>query len=478
MSYIHLIRLTCGVFALLTLSGSASSAWAQETGREGTKEVEVAFDSLCVRVIDGRTVAEWLRPVFRQDDFTLRARNGFDEGNGFTRFWGDVVIVEKGDTIRAERVRYHRDDKVGEAQGNVRLTDGEVILEAPSGRYFSEEERTIFNEGVVYRDSNATLTADRARYHSADNRAEFVQNVVLEQDDMTLQADSVLHLREDETSRAWGRIAAEQIDLADSVRTFILADSLYRNAPIDSIRVSGNTSLIRIDESAADTLFLRAATIDVLAGDALEAADSVIVLAAGYALRSDSLVSFKDLAGRRVSQISGSPRAWVEDTQLTADRFDLLEGAVVDTINGTGDVFVATPDSLSGRVNQLKGDRLLVTLIDDSLRVLDIRGRSQAVLFMESEEYGTPVGFRGSGDGLRFAFSGGDLDRVAFYSGVEGTYYAAHLLEQLSNLSGFIFSPDDRPRRHPVLAAFWFGYLDRTVRPQNSGTETLCGQDC
>ena len=148
---------------------------------------------------------------------------------------------------------------------------------------------------------------------------------------------------------------------------------------------------------------------------------------------------------------------------MTADLLLLQEGAVADTIRGSGNVFVATPDSLSGRVNQLTGAALLVTLVDDSLRVLDIRGRSRAVLFMESEDDGSSVGFKGSGDGLRFTFAGGQLDRVAFYEGVEGVYYPENLLDQLDNLDGFIFSPADRPERTRLLAFFWFDWLERTT---------------
>ena len=446
------------VIALLILA--VLPAQAQE---KKTKEVQVAFDSLRVRVIDGRTVSEWLRPILRQEDFQLKARNGYDEGNGFTRFWGDVEIVEKGDTIRAERVRYNRDTKIGEANGSVRLFDGEVIIEAPSGTYYSEEETTVFDSGVVYRDSSSTLTADRARYLSEDNRAEFRFNVVLKQEDMTLLADSVLHLRDSEESRAWGRIAAEQYEAEDSLRTFILADSLYRHAERDSIRSGGRARVARIDEAAADTLYLGAGSILLLGGNTVQAADSVTVSAAGHALLADSLQSSQLEGEPRKSRVTGKPRAWVEDSELTADLLLLQEGAAADTIRGTGNVFVATPDSLSGRVNQLTGAALLVTLVDDSLRVLDIRGRSRAVLFMESEDDGSSVGFKGSGDGLRFTFAGGELDRVAFYEGVEGTYYAAHLLDQLANLDGFIFAPEDRPDRSRLLARFWYDWLTRTT---------------
>lgn len=464
--------------ALVLLASPAVAQDAQDAEDDGPREVQVAFDSLRVRTIDGRTVAEWLRPVLQQEDFQLRSANGYDEGNGFIRFWGDVVIIEKEDTIRADQVRYQREDRIGEARGNVRMTDGEVTLLAPFGRYFSEQEMTEFDEGVTYEDSAAVLTAAWARYLSEDNRAEFAGNVVLTQEGMELQADSVLHLRESEESWAWGAIAADRVSEDDSTRTLILADSLYRAAQVDSIRVSGHARLLQMEVAASDTLILEAGIITVRPGESLSAQDSVVVASAGYAVRADSLASIEGPQGRTDSKLRGSPVAWVEDTQVVADVMDLSDSGRADTIRASGNVFVATPDSVSGRVNQLAGRRLMVALDADSLRLLDIREQARAVLFMESEEDGSTVGFNGSGDGLQFRFADGGLDRVSFYTGVEGTYYAGALLDQLSNLPGFIFTPDDRPRRQRLIASFWMTWFERTIRPEQQQADTLCGESC
>lgn len=469
------LRYMVWVCVLLLL---AAPVLGQDVEDEGPTEVQVAFDSLRVRTIDGRTVAEWLRPVLRQEDFQLRARNGYDEGNGFIRFWGDVVIIEKEDTIRADQVRYQRDERIGEARGNVHMTDGEVTLEAPFARYFSEEEMTDFDEGVTYSDSAAVLTSDWARYLSEDNRAEFAGNVSLSQEGMDLQADSVLHLRGTEESWAWGRIAADRTSQEDSTRTLIMADSLYRSAKVDSIRVTGEARLLQMDSAASDTLILQALTITLRPGESLSAHDSVTVASAGYAVLADSLDSVEESEGRTTSKLRGDPVAWVEDTQLVADAMDVSDGGRQDTMSARGNVFVATPDSASGRVNQLSGALLLVVLEADSLRLLDIREQARAVLFMESEEDGSTVGFNGSGDGLQFLFEQGDLDRVSFYTGVEGTYYAGALLEQLSNLPGFIFSPEDRPRRQKLIADFWMSWFERTTRPEHEQSTTLCGDSC
>ncbi len=456
----HILLQTGSLSALLVLFlGTAQPSIAQEE----TREVQVSFDSLSVRTVGDRTISDWLRPVFIQDEFRLKARNGMDEGTGFIRFWGDVEIIEKGDTIRADRVRYQKETKIGLAEGNVSLTDGSVVLRAPSATYFSNEERTAFVDGVTYEDSAATLVAQQAVYMSKENRATFSQQVVLTQEDMTVNADSVVHLRESGESWAWGHIAALRASMEDSIRVFMVADSLFRDAGRDLVVVSGSARLARLDDAAQDSVFMVASRFTIRPDGSMTAVDSVVVSAPSYDLRADSLTTQDSSNDRTEARIFGQPMAWVQDTQMRSDDLRITSGALADSIFGVGNVFVATPDSMSGRTNQLRGQTLIAVMVADSLRSLAISDNAEAVFFFESEENGGSVGAKASGDGMTFTFTAGALDRVAFYEGVEGTYYSGALLDQLANLPGFIFTPEDRPNRRRTGAQFWDAYLERTT---------------
>jgi len=444
---------------------------APATGQE-TREVEIESDSLRARQVDGRTVFELLNPILTHEDSRLTARNGLDEGNGFVRFWGDVMLVEREDTIRAERVRYNKDTKIGVAEGDVRMTDGIVHLQAPYAVHYSDDDITEFDQGVQYADSNATLTAARARYFSNENEAEFVEDVLFEQEDTKVRADSLWHARTSEITRAWGRIVVREI-AEDSTETIVLAEQLVRFAEQDSIIVEGDPRMVRIRPVEGDTLYMAARFLTLLDEDELQAKDSVLVSSSSWDVLGDSLKTGQSSgpgADGRVTRIEGGPVAWVEDTQITALDLRFVEGrssASADSVFGLGDVFVASEDSLTSRVNQLKGQRLVASIQSDSLDFLTIEDQAEAVFFFESEDGGERVGFRGSGDGLEFRFSGGEVSKVGFYEGVEGTYYAAGILDQLPNLAGFIFTPERRPDRRQLLAFFWVEYLART-----SGTNT------
>jgi len=449
---------------LACLSLLPDVAIAQES-----REFQVLFDSLASRTIEGRSISEWLRPVIRHEDIQLSADNGQDEGNGYVRFWGNVKIIEKEDTIWTDKLRYHKDTKVGFAEGNVLMTDGTVQLRSPTATHYSEEDLTRFEDGVEYRDSTTVLLAEKAVYRSESNEAEFRRNVLLKQDGLTMQADSLAYFREDELSRAWGRILVTRIDSLDTAITHILADSLFRDAARDSIAVSGYARLVTIDADAADTVYVSARSIVLQKDDQMSATDSVVVSSTTYEITGDSLKTYKGSNGFRVSEIRGNPIAWVEKSQIVATFLRLVAGEKADSLFGESEVFVATMDSVTARVNQLKGEKLKVMIVQDSVRTIEVEDNAEAVLFFQQEEGGETVGYRGSGDGIRIDVSS-DSTRVGFYEGVEGTYYAGHLLDQLLNLAGYIYEPDSRPSRLDIALSFWADY--ERVKASSSADES------
>ena len=437
--------------------GLASTSLAQDQ-----REIQLESDSLIIRQIDGRSVSELVRPILISDGSKLTANFGRDEGDGYIRFWGDVVVVEEGDTLRTDRLRYDKSSKVSVAEGDVRLSDGEVVLQSPSATHYSDEDRTVFDEGVQYTDSLTILFADRAVYYTDTNMAVFSRNVRLVQDDLTLYADSVMYKREERQASAWGNIIVIRSKIGDSKQNYILGETLYRDARVDSIFVGGGAKMAVIDSAEADTLYVSAESLFLQGDDSLIATDSVLVSTSSYTVTGDSLSTITDGDDLQHTSIRGSPIAWLIDTQLIADSLNLISSVEVDSIFGNGNVFVASLDSLSGRIQQLKGQHLTLVMRQDSLRSMLIERSAESVFFLEREEGGQLAAYRGSGDGMRFDFVQGALNDVAFYTGVEGTYYPEHLFDQLSNLAGYIWEPDQRPDRDAIASEFW-AEIDRRM---------------
>jgi lipopolysaccharide export system protein LptA len=426
-------------------------------GAQDQKVIGLQAESFKARQVDGRTIVDLVSPILTQDDSVLSSDFGIDEGNGFVRFWGHVQIAEKEDTLRAERIRYNQDTKIGVAEGNVFMTDGVAVLKAPFATHFSDEDRTEFENGVEYSDSSGVLSALQAVYYSGPNEARFVGQVRLHQDDVFVYADSIAYERENDISEAWGKVLVEQ--LTDTTSTYILSEYLYRNARVDSIFVEGRPRLASIDLVESDTVLVAASRMvlfDEPHRTSVSAVDSVVVSASGYALRGDSLSTLDYADGFRSNRIYGKPIAWLERTQVSADSLIFTSRpSSADSLFGIGNVFVASEDSSSGRIQQLKGRVMRAVMERDSLRTLILEDNAEALFYTRETDDDPLTAVRASADGVVFQFEDGEPSDVRFYEGVEGTYYAENLLDKLLNLSGFAWNPELMPDRSVLSGSFW-----------------------
>jgi len=230
----------------------------------------VTADSLSAMVRDGERLQELFRNVdVRQDTTRLRSNYGLrylqrDE----LLFTGDVVIYERGDTLRADTVWYNKKTKVGRARSDVRLTDGEVVVRAPEAIYYTKKKRSVFRDSVTLVDSNRVLRAQEGTYWSNDRRANFRGNVRLTDENTHLEADSLTYFRDQERSIATGsvfirRVETEQMPAAASPE---LADTTTR--PVDT-----TSTVVDTGGAAPDTTSLTADTTSAPADTISRATD-------------------------------------------------------------------------------------------------------------------------------------------------------------------------------------------------------------
>lgn len=429
------------------------------TARQSGEEVQIGADSLSFRRVDGRDIVDMIRARLSQGDTRLRSDFATDEGNGFVSFRGHVVITELGDTVRADHVRYEKSTKIGTATGNVLITDGEVSLTAPSAIWFSETKITGFDEGVRFVDSLSVLTADRGRYNTNLERADFAGRVQLEREKTSLWADSVTYDRKTDESWATGRVAVVNRDSVGVEVARIFGSSMYRSEALDSTIVDGGVLLAQFGSEEPDTMFVSARRA-IMLPNLLIATDSVVVSGRGSAIRGDSL-SVRDGDNR----MFGGVRAWLQEIQVSADSLSFREdGERADSVLAWGSVFVAQSDSVTGRINQMRANELQAHVVSDTLRSLYLSPQSDVLLFINDEETERLLAFRASADAVLFTFVGGEPERVVFTGQTSGTEYTENLFDRLSDLSGYIWIPGERPDRARLLDLFLGMTADRIRR--------------
>jgi len=349
-----------GLVLLLVLAGTGD-AQAQEADTTNVVPVEevtpagpdpgetdrvlVNADSLSAKTRDGERVQELFRNVFvRQDttrlesDYALRYLTR-DE----LLFTDNVVIYERGDTLRADTVWYNKRTKVGRARGNVRMTDGDVTVRAPRATYDADEKRAVFPDSVALVDDDRVLRAQWGRYWSDNKRAEFKGRVRLTDPETYMEADSLTYYRDTERSVATGDVfvrrtgdgGAEAADSTD--RTYLFGDWVDNQEQRRYSRVEGRALLIRVRMDTAgmprDTLIVRAHRLDAQRSDShrrLVAVDSVRTWQSDLAAVADSAVYDRVLEPGPVD-MAATPRPPPETTN-SPDRAEPTLAGIPDSL--------------------------------------------------------------------------------------------------------------------------------------------------
>jgi len=283
-----------------------------------TSDVERAFvraDSLSTFQRGGEQIQELFESVFVRQD-TTRIRSEYARrylNRDEILFVDDVVLFERGDTLRADSVQYNRATEVGRARGHVRLTNGDVTVQADRATYYATEQRTVFPDSVVLVDSNRVLRARYGTYWSDEERAEFGGGVRLTEPGTTLLSDSLTYYRDDDRSIARGNVFVDRRGEGDAQpdttsRTYLFGDWVDNREARRYSRVDGNALLVRVrmDSTGAPT--------DTLVVDA------------------HRLEAFRTDTHRRLVAV-GAVRIWQPDLSAVAD------SAVYDR------VIAPTPDS-------------------------------------------------------------------------------------------------------------------------------------
>lgn len=462
------------VFAIV-LAVAALPAYAQEDQEDAdtrTREVDVSADLLEEDVVAGERVRRLSGDVrLRQGETRLwstRAIQYLDRRE--ILFIGRVLVVERGDTLRADSVLYNRSTKVGRATGDVLLSDGDVLVTAPSGLYFTRQKRAQFTDGVQLIDSTALLTSNAGEYWSDEKRAEFFGDVQLDEERTHLEADSVTYRRETDVSIARGNVFIERSGdqeraaASDSLtRTLLFGEYAYNEDSTAYSRIEGTPLLVQLRHDSVgaeiDTLLIRAAVLESSREDSLQrlvAIDSVRIWQRDLAAVADSVVYDRFEAEADSSEeevrLFGAPMAWLQQNQVSGDTILVkARDDAVDSLYVRSSSFVARQDSSIQRIHQLRGRNLDAAFDGDSLRALSIGPQAEAINF-RSDEDGTPSGaVRMSADRIIFRFRGDDLDRLEAIRGTEGTYYPEELVPEGLQLEGFAWYPERMPTKAGLL---------------------------
>ena len=240
--------------------------------------------------------------------------------------------------------------------------------------------------------------------------------------------------------------------------TWIAGERVERNARDSLSIVRGNPLLVHFerDSLSVDTLIVGAGAFRIQEnqkGFRLDAMRDVRVWKTSFAARADSVVYDRPENEQYESAwLYGQPLIWTDDIQLSGDTVGIVttEGTI-DSLFIRGSAFVAEEDSLTKRINQVRGKGLVGTFRGDSVRVFRVGPNAEAIYFRNSEDGEFNLAVDASGDEIYLQIEG-DYHRITFSTDVQAKWYHDEsVLPDTLVLDGLRWEPNLRPMREQLL---------------------------
>lgn len=359
-------------------------------------------------------------------------------------FLGNVRFRQGNVTVRADRAVQHIAANRVDLIGRVRVTQGSLVIEAPSVTYDGTTNIAVARNGATVRDGARTVRSKTARYSAKTHIVRFAGEVHMQDDSLRMVADSLDYERDTDRRLAWGNVAMADRDGA----SWLQGDSVLHDAGRRTTTIAGNARIWQHD--GADSLFVQANRVvtERSAGDAFVAVGNVSVVRSTLSARADS-IHYDEVSGQMY--LHRNPVVWSDSTMLKADTINLVApDRIVRSIVGAGNAFMTsrTDTVRPDRFDQLRGDTIVFTIDQDTVRMVEAVGNTQSLYFGTDD--GEPQGLaQFASDTTKILFVQGSPDDVIWLGGIRGEHHPESVVAgkpTTYRLPGFLWR-DDRPAR-------------------------------
>ncbi len=383
------------------------------------------------------------------------------------------VIMETDDLhIIADSVYQYLDLDLVDAFGNIQIEMDNQIIWSDSLRYNTSTDVSTFNGRVVIQGENAVMFSDEMIYNFFFEVAEFPGRLRLEDADGILEADRGFYFSIPDSAAFYGNVQiTDSTQYAESDTLYAIRNAqfyeLHGNVYIEDFEnrsrmrgdftssdstgyreLRGNARLQRINEAQTDTTFLISEWIELTDRDTtsiVDAYENVRIWSQRYASLSDS-ARYDDLAEQFI--LRGNSRLWREDLQLSSEIIEIqLRDDEIDRLLATPRAIAVTPDSITGRFNQITGDSLWIFFEEGDVNLIEVHPDAEMIIHEKDENDQPDFAIQVASAELFMYFAEGEIDSVKYYRNVDGRYIPETQDPGSVRLGGFQYDPELRPER-------------------------------
>lgn len=399
--------------------------------------------------------------------------------------YGNVALQHEDINITCDKaVQYLQSNKV-ELDGNIILTQGNVILRTAKGFYFGKTKTAFGTKGIILNDGKVTLKADSGEYFYNEKKAVFTGNVNLFDDTTDLRSNKLTYFTNTEHAIAIGKVIIQQFENkinCDTLNFFrktnysisqgnVLAVNEKDNISIysdylenDGIKkyslVKGRPLLIQIDtteENKIDTLIITAKVMESFRDTAeiYLAYDSVRILRDEFSALTKYSIYDKSNGFIYTSVINDfRPFLWYNEHQAFADSIQIkISNNKIENVKLFNSAFLISQDSLNpSRFNQMNGNFIQLNFLENRLNEVLVIGNSLGIYFLYDENQ--PNGLnKASSEQAIISFESNKISQIKLIGKPEGEYHPEEKLidkEKEFLLNGFMWNTN-RPKKQELL---------------------------
>lgn len=221
--------------------------------RSRTLSIVKENDSSDLMIVEGDVVAKQGNTIFKADKAIKNNRlNTFEA-------WGHVHINDSDTThIYSDHLKYFGNTQMANLDGNVKLTDGQVILTTPSLQYDMTTNIGIYNQGGKVVNEKTVITSKEGEYYRDIQDVFFKKNVVVKDPAYDIKTDSLKYNTGTRTATFITQThikdsARRTIDTRDGFYNLNTKQAEFRQRPFinDDNKSTLNADVVYLDDNIA-----------------------------------------------------------------------------------------------------------------------------------------------------------------------------------------------------------------------------------
>jgi lipopolysaccharide export system protein LptA len=361
--------------------------------------------------------------------------------------WGHIYIQSGEDELWTDRLAYDLKNDLCSFTGNVTIHNRKNRLFTTNGAYNLKTKTALFVKPLFIWDGQGMVRADRGSFFTERDSLRLFGNVQLRDSTLYLETDTLVSGKKSGLTQGSGNVFIEnQKDFWKVWSGHFISDTLGNRS------FSRQVYYVKRDSASGDTTWLAAKKLKAVEKEkknTLFGVGNILLWHPDYSAAGDSL--FYDEKNGDF-QLFKNPVLWTDKRQLSAPVFLMkLKEGKLSTLRALPRPFMAEPDSASGRYNQLSADSLYVTFLNGNPERMLWMGQAQAIFHNRPEDNSESGTLWLAASVLDISFKDRKAHRMVGSKDVTGYYLEKPKKEEVPKLKGFVWTPERRPNRPSKL---------------------------